>query len=449
MTVLRSDTGATLSFGGRFKFGIDQWAHMPFDVPAGISRIEVSTSHEQFSLLGIGRNVLDLGIFGPAGHQLGNAAGFRGWSGGARAGFMLSAVNATPGYLAGPIDPGRWALALGPVVLNPLGMDWQAQITLTRGVQPSLRHFPISRPAVSRSRRAGWYRGDLHTHTVHSDGRRRIEEMAEAATSAGLDFIVSTDHNTNSANRAWASNTADLEVIAGEEVTTRHGHWLAIGLPPGGWVDWRYAPRDGAFAGYADQVRADGGLVVVAHPSVPLPGCAWEFGYQDVDAIEVWNGLWNVDDELSLRIWHQLLRQGRRITAVGGSDSHVAGQPVGRPQTVVDAEELSAVGLIDGLKHGRCYVAESSSVALALNASRDGNTVTVAAEVTGAPDATISLITDTGCAGRAKTDQSGVGRLTWTDSGGVARFARIEVRRRSRFPSMVAMSNPVWLDSTV
>ena len=70
MTALRSDTDATLSLGGRFKFGIDQWAYLPFDVPAGVSRIEVSTSHEQFSLLGIGRNVLDLGIFGPAGHQL-------------------------------------------------------------------------------------------------------------------------------------------------------------------------------------------------------------------------------------------------------------------------------------------------------------------------------------------------------------------------------------------
>ena len=133
MATLQSDTRVELSFRGRFSFGIDQWAYVPFDVPAGIQRIDVSTSHDQFSLLGIGRNVLDLGIFGPAGHEFGNVEGFRGWSGGARAGFMLSAVNATPGYLAGPIDPGRWALALGPVVLNPLGMDWQAQITLTRG----------------------------------------------------------------------------------------------------------------------------------------------------------------------------------------------------------------------------------------------------------------------------------------------------------------------------
>jgi hypothetical protein len=447
MTALTSGSKIGLTFAGRFGFGIDQWAYVPFDVPAGIQRIDVSTSHDQFSV-GIGRNVLDLGIFGPAGHELGNADGFRGWSGGARSGFMLSATNSTPGYLAGPIDQGRWALALGPVVLNPLGMDWQAHITLTRGVQPSLRRTPFVRPATNRIGRPGWYRGDLHTHTVHSDGRRRIDEMADAATSAGLDFIVSTDHNTNSANRAWAASTrGELEVVAGEEVTTRHGHWLAIGLPPGGWVDWRYAPRDGVFAGYAAQVRADGGLVVAAHPSVPLPGCAWEFGYQDVDAMEVWNGLWNVDDELSLRIWHQLLRQGRRIVAVGGSDSHVAGQPVGRPQTVVYAQELSSSGLIDGLRRGRCYVAESSAVTLALDASRDGDMVTVTAEVAGAPNTTISLITDGGCVGRIRTDACGRGALKWSASDGDARFARVEVRRRARFPSMVAMSNPVWLDA--
>ncbi|MDT5283223.1 MAG: hypothetical protein QOJ20_4418 [Mycobacterium sp.] len=461
MAALKSDTPVELSFRGRFNFGIDQWAYVPFDVPEGTRRIDVSTSHDQFSLLGIGRNVLDLGIFGPAGHELGNAEGFRGWSGGARAGFMLSAVNATPGYLAGPIEPGRWALALGPVVLKPLGMDWHAQIALTRGVQPSLRPTPDLPRAVRRDSQPGWYRGDLHTHTVHSDGRRRIGEMAAAATSAGLDFIVSTDHNTSSANRAWAATTDDgLEVIAGEEVTTRHGHWLAIALPPGGWVDWRYAPRDGVFATYAARVRADGGLVVAAHPSVPLPGCAWEFGYRDVDAIEVWNGLWNVDDELSLRIWQQLLRQGRRITAVGGSDSHASSQPVGRPQTVVYAHDSSTPALIDGLRNGRCYVTESNAVTLALNAFcgdgaaagpgetltvRPDTPLTVTAEVTGAADSSLAIITDGGCVGRVKTDDCGARRLRWDCMAGEARFARVEVRRRSRFPSMVAMSNPVWL----
>jgi hypothetical protein len=452
---------------GRFPFGIDQWAYVPFDVPSGVRRISVSTSHDRFSLFGVARNVLDLGIFGPAGHDIGNAEGFRGWSGGARDGFTLSAMDATPGYLAGPIGPGRWALALGPVVLNPMGMGWQARIAVEHGAPPSdpCRVMPALTAVLGRG--AGWYRGDLHLHTVHSDGRHQPDELVAAARAAGLDFVVSTDHNTSSANRAWAAyRVDDLLVIAGEEVTTRHGHWLAVGLPPEGWVDWRYAPRDGVFAGYARQVGAGGGMVVAAHPAVPLPGSAWEFGYEDVDAIEVWNGVWNLDDEVSLRIWHRLLRQGRRIAAVGGSDSHAAHQRVGLPQTVVHAPALSTPALVEGLRRGRSYIAESSAVTLRLTASCSPNgetltaalgetlvmesdaPVTVSAAVTGAPGTSLALITAGGCAARVAVGDSGAGRLQWTATGAEARFARVEVRHaaRRRFGSMVALTNPVWLE---
>jgi hypothetical protein len=454
-----------LLFRGRFRFGIDQWAYVPFDVPPGVRRITAGICHDRFSLLSVARNVLDLGIFGPAGHDIGNSKGFRGWSGGARQGFTLSATDATPGYLPGPIDPGQWALALGPVVLNPLGMRWQARIVLERGA-PLLEPSPVVAltPTVA-IRGAGWYRGDLHLHTVHSDGRHEPDDLVTAARSAGLDFIVSTDHNTSSANRVWSARPADgLLVIAGEEVTTRHGHWLAIGLPPSGWIDWRYAPRDGVFTRCAAQVRAAGGIVVVAHPAVPLPGSAWEFGYRDVDAIEVWNGRWNLDDEFSLQIWQRLLRQGRRVAAVAGSDSHAPQQRVGMPQTVVHAAQLSTPALVEGLRRGRAYIAESSEVTVELTAScpagdrtvtaGPGETlvmsptapVTVNAAVNGAPGASLALITAAGCAVRATVDGSGAGRLTWTTTGADARFARVEVRRaaRRRLPSMVALTNPVW-----
>ena len=281
-------------FSGRFGFGIYRWAYLPFDVPPSIQRIRVSASHGSFAVGGLTRNVLDLGIFGPAGYDLGNAAGFRGWSGGARDSFEISSAYATPGYLPRPIEPGVWAVALGPVVMSPWGMAWHVRIAMDRG-EPVEKADPVvgwSPPPSIRGAR--WYRGDLHLHTVHSDGQRDPDELAAAANAAGLDFIVSTDHNTSSANRVWAaSRTAGLLVIPGEEVTTRHGHWLAIGLPPHGWVDWRYSPGDDVFARFAAEVREAGGLVVAAHPSVPLPGSAWEFGFDHVDALEVWNGRWN------------------------------------------------------------------------------------------------------------------------------------------------------------
>src|ERR1700729_2237851 len=131
-----------LAFSGRFGFGIYRWAYLPFDVPTGVQRIQVLTFHQSFSFAGVARNVLDLGIFGPAGHDLGNAAGVRGWSGGARDHFEISSAYATPGYLAGPIEPGPWAVALGPVVLSPLGMAWEAHVTMERG--PSASRPPES-----------------------------------------------------------------------------------------------------------------------------------------------------------------------------------------------------------------------------------------------------------------------------------------------------------------
>jgi hypothetical protein len=466
VTEQRAGETIEVAFSGRFRFGIYRWAYLPFDVPAGVRRIRVTTSHEDFALAGVARNVLDLGIFGPAGYDLGNAAGFRGWSGGARDSFVISQTHATPGYLAGPIEPGRWAVALGPVVMNPLGMGWQVRVTMERGQEdgepegeaaPEIAYSP---PSI---RGARWYRGDLHLHTVHSDGERRPTEMAAAAQASGLDFIVTTDHNTNSAYRAWpACHTGGLLVIPGEEVTTRHGHWLAVGLPPRGWVDWRYGPSDGVFPRFAAEVRDAGGLVVAAHPSVPLPGTAWEFGFADVDAIEVWNGRWNVDDEMSLRIWHRLLRQGRRIAAVSGSDSHGKHQQVGSPQTAVHADELSMPAIIDGLRRGRSYIAGSREVALELNAScvgggdacgpgqtlrvPAGTPVTVTAVISGAPDTTAALMTAAGCAGRATVGSTGRARLQWDLDAASAGFVRLEVREASRRPlgTMVALTNPVW-----
>jgi hypothetical protein len=451
-----------IAFSGRFGFGIDQWAYLPFQVPAGVRRIRVTTSHARFAVGSLARNVLDLGVFGPAGHGLGNAVGFRGWSGGARDGFVISGGDATPGYLAGPIEPGLWTVALGPVVLSPWGMAWDARVILERGEPVAESESAVAYPSPP-GRGAGWYRGDLHLHTVHSDGERQTGELAGAAAASGLDFIASTDHNTNSANREWpARRTGALLVIPGEEVTTRHGHWLAVGLAPHAWVDWRYAPRDGVFPRFADGVRGAGGFVVAAHPAAPLPGSLWEFGFDHVDALEVWNGRWKLDDEVSLRIWQRLLRQGRRVAAVGGSDSHTRLQPVGSPQTVVYASDLSIQALVDGLRRGRAYVARSRSVAVEFTASSGdaaevagpgrtlrvphGKPVTVTAMVTGAGGTTAALITAAGCVARATVHASTRTMLRWELDAAAARFARLEIRDARRpLGAMVALTNPVWL----
>ncbi len=459
-TVARSESvtargTTTFTFAGRSPFGLDRWVYLPFEVPASARRISVAIRYQPFTAVpGLAKNVLDLGLLDGDGQ-------LRGWSGGARLACTVSAGDATPGYLAGPLVSGLWAVALGPVVMNPGGMAWKVRVAVERGAAHRPVAVAVPPPESVADRGTGWYRGDMHLHTTHSDGEREPQEVIREARERGLDFIASTEHNTISANQLWGLYVQDgLLVIPGEEVTTRHGHWLAIGLPQGEWMDWRYRPADGSFAEHAARVRAAGGVVVAAHPKVPVPGAAWEFGYEHVDAVEVWNGRWSLDDEASLRVWNRLLREGRRIPAVGNSDSHARTQAIGRPQTVVRADRLAAAAILDGVRRGRSYLAESADVTLVLlgragnRTAGIGDTLCVRADeeveftviVGRVPWSTLRLHTADGVVARQSVRRSGVGVLVWRMAAGSARFVRVEVRRTRPGRPMLALSNPIWLD---
>src|SRR5665811_907691 len=93
-------------------------------------------------------------------------------------------------------------------------------------------------------------------HTIYSDGHRTPADVAAGARAAGLDFMISTDHNTSASHGAWGPLAGeDLLIITGEEVTTRNGHYLALGLPPGDWIDWRYRARDTHFGEAAQTIH--------------------------------------------------------------------------------------------------------------------------------------------------------------------------------------------------
>jgi hypothetical protein len=463
-------TTETRTITGSFSVNHVDWHYLPVEVPTGVQAIDVSYDYDHTSyglpnnLLG---NALDIGIFDPSGTDLGNADGFRGWSGGARSSFRITDGEATPGYLAGPIDPGTWHIALGPYSVAPTGMSWTVTVTLTYG-EPGPAYQPVPAPRAIAGAGPGWYRGDMHIHSVHSDGKRTLAQVAAAAKAAGLDFIASTDHNTSSAGLDWGRwAPADLLVINGEEVTTRGGHWLAVGIPAGSWIDWRYRARDLAFPRFADLVRSLGGFVGAAHPYAPFPGETWTFGYGDVDVVEVWNGPWSADDEVTLATWHTMLTAGRQLPAVGDSDAHSLDNVIGLPQNVVRARSLSVGDVVEAVRTGRSWLAESAAVDLRFTATAGGQVaeigdrlapgaVHVDLEVTGAPGGVAVLIGALGPVGVACAD--GTGRITLNRSvPRLGPFLRVEVRRPGiSLPKdittwapvgpMVALTNPIWLN---
>ena len=74
--------------------------------------------------------------------------------------------------------------------------------------------------------------GELHSHSIHSDGAHAVEELLGRADALGIDFLALTDHNTTSG----LSEVIDppVTVVKGCEITTFHGHHPVYGIddPP-------------------------------------------------------------------------------------------------------------------------------------------------------------------------------------------------------------------------
>ncbi len=362
-----------------------RYVYVPFDVPPHAVRISVSYQYERANEA----NTIDIGLFDArsTGSDT-DPRGFRGWSGGRRSEFSISRAEATPGYLPGAITAGTWRIILGLYKVAPAGVDVSFKISIETEENSSANLTPAPRqpdpssagtativsaaqrtasPPQVAGRGAHWWRGDLHMHTVHSDGDWTIAELVAYASHIGLDFISITDHNTAShhaeIDRLRASAQQPL-VLRGEEITTYGGHTNAWGLPSGTWIDFRAHPGDTArIANIAAQAHRAGAVISINHPFALCGGCAWSYdaAARDFDGIEVWNGPWDQTDELALTMWDKILQSGRHITAIASSDSHrpppnPTGQPIGQPTTHVAANALAQAALLQAIRQGRVYL---------------------------------------------------------------------------------------------
>ncbi|MDH2331009.1 CehA/McbA family metallohydrolase [Paenibacillus polymyxa] len=217
-----------------------------------------------------------------------------------------------------------------------------------------------------------WIPAELHTHTLHSDGKQTLEELAQSAANLGLECIAMTDHNTQSAlaDQERVQRQFGLPIISGMEWTTFYGHMLTLGVDR--FIDWRVLGPDDIHEGIG-QVHEQGGIAGIAHPfrigSPICTGCFWEYTIQDwheVDYIEVWSTLMpsiKRDSQRAFAMWTDLLNQGYRITAVSGRDWHVSKPDDALPAVTYlgvhdEAEEREGLAgrAVEAIRHGSVSV---------------------------------------------------------------------------------------------
>jgi len=221
-----------------------------------------------------------------------------------------------------------------------------------------------------------WLKGNLHTHTTQSDGKRTPAEVMQWHAEHGYDFVALTDHNrvtdahVTDAHVTDARRFADsspLAALSAAEINAQRGeveyHIVALGIQQMPIVS-HSDPQV-----VIDAVNAAGGLCVLAHPYwldhtlddlLPLTGYA---------GIEIFNtGCWvEIQKGHSLVHWDAVLRRavlgdGQNVLGFAVDDSHWKQPDYGGGWVMVRAEQPDAASILEAIRQGHFYSTQGPEI---------------------------------------------------------------------------------------
>lgn len=190
------------------------------------------------------------------------------------------------------------------------------------GVLPDLARPGNECPVTTRLGKA-----DLHIHSVASDGTATVDEILRFVEErTDLDVIAIADHERIDASvhaqKLARDRGSRVEVVVGEEVTTRSGHLLGL------FLQNRLRPWRGLRSTIIE-IHEQGGLAIPAHPLPPYPICirrgAIESIVSDPDPRVYLDGIETFNPSTAGRTHHRPaveLAERLDLAAIGSSDAH-------------------------------------------------------------------------------------------------------------------------------
>lgn len=232
------------------------------------------------------------------------------------------------------------------------------------------------------------FAGVIHVHTNYShDAHGTYEQVIRVANRQGLDFVITTEHNTLQALRdGWQGWHGAVLLLIGVEWSLSGGHYLALNITKE--FDRHALTTQDAI----DHINRQGGLGFIAHPYFKKR--RWtDWSVTGFTGIEGYNTAHDTLDEnrarlilwtlmaspesfyLSLldrpydplRTWDTLIKRHGRVVGIGASDAHqihVAGMTfapytimfrLARTHVLVPDDRLTPEALYAALRQGHTY----------------------------------------------------------------------------------------------
>jgi predicted metal-dependent phosphoesterase TrpH len=223
-----------------------------------------------------------------------------------------------------------------------------------------------------------FFRGNLHTHSLRSDGVLSPEEVCRRYRAEGYDFLALTDHFVGFFDYpivdTTAFRTSDFTTILGAELhsgTMENGelwHILAVGLPfdfapsksPG------FFPEPGQETGpeLAARAIAAGAFVAIAHPQWSGLTVEDARSMAFAHAVEIYNHgcATGCDRPDGFAILDQLLAEGKKLNLIATDDAHFSEPDHFGGWVMVKSEENTPEALLEALKRGDFYSSQGPQI---------------------------------------------------------------------------------------
>ena len=203
---------------------------------------------------------------------------------------------------------------------------------------PAVATGPSARFAVDIDVTA-FDKGNLHTHSIESDGDASPEDVYRFYRDHGYQFVAITDHNhlVDPKTYAWLERPR-FKIVPGEEITMQaegkevHVNALCLSTKiPGGAFDTKKAALEHAIYGAA----AQGAIALINHPNF---GAALDLGDlldggRHATLLEIWSGHPYVysagdgDRPSHETLWEASLSRGVPFVGVAVDDMHALHAP--------------------------------------------------------------------------------------------------------------------------
>ncbi|HEY3821933.1 MAG TPA: CehA/McbA family metallohydrolase [Polyangiaceae bacterium] len=281
-------------------------------------------------------------------------------------------------------------------------------------------------------------RGNLHTHSLRSDGTAPLEAMVAWYRSHGYQFLAMTEHDLRVDPAELAELTGPgFVVIPGEEVTDRaagrplHVNALCASQTVEGGRDFDRA--DLGLGVVLAQIRAVGGTPLVNHPNYQASLTADDIarGATGRYLLEIWSGhpdvatagdAWRPSTEA---IWDDVLAQGGDAIPAAVDDAHGLPANSGGPRRALPGQawvetfgaETTTAAICAALAAGRLYASNGPVLA---SIAVQGAVFTV---TTTDPAATVTFLGDDGAVLAEVHAKSATYRLTGEEGLVRARIA--------------------------